>query len=139
MPLKLAVPTEREFTLDKSDKLFENKGPASIVNVRQATQGDFERRKALYTTFERSFNGETITVNQRFSPEDLFRLEVEISMCGCNILDSDDKPLFKFRGKVVDPVSFAIGWNKLPPEIAEEIHEKVLEVNPLWAGPLDES
>jgi len=31
---------------------------------------------------------------------------------------------------------FAEAWGLLPGDIALEIHEKVLEVNPLWDGPL---
>jgi len=136
MPLKLTSPIEKDFVLEKSDAEFCEKGdPSTTVTIRQATQGQHERRNAVINTFNREYDGLNITVSQNFSPEDLYRLEVELTLTSCNISDVDEKPLFTFRNGAVEPASFRKGWAKLPPLIASEIHEKVLEVNPLWAGP----
>ena len=136
MSIKLSAPIEQEFTLDKSDKEFENKGSPTTVSIRQATQGEYERREKLYRTFDRSFNEEGYTVTQKFDANDLFRLEVELTLSACNIVDENDKPIFKFKNAKISPYDFLNGWNQLHPTIAREIHEKVIEVNPLWGAPL---
>lgn len=136
MALKLTAPIEKDFILEKSDKEYKNDGAPTTVTIRQATQGQHERRNQLINTFNREYDGISVTVSQNFSPEDLYRLEVELTLVGCNIDDVDDKPLFIFKGNFVEPASFKKGWAKLPPIVAEEIHSKVLEVNPLWSSPL---
>jgi len=139
MPLKLAAPIEQDFILEESDKKFGNKGTPTIITVRQASQGQHERRDKLYSTFNRVFSGDTFTVSQNFSSIELYRLEVELTLIACNIEDLDGNMLFKFKNKEVTHESFVNGWNALPPEIAKEMHDKVIEVNPLWGTPLPES
>lgn len=139
MPLQLIAPIEKDFILTKTDEEFKTEGEPTKILIRQATQGQHERRNVLINTFNRQYDGVSVTVSQNFSPEDLYRLEVELTLADCNITGEDEKPLFIFTNKVVNSTSFMRGWSKLPPLVASEIHDKVLEVNPLWASPLAES
>jgi len=133
MALKLSAPLEKEFILEKTDKEFKVEDGHTTVTIRQATQGQHEIRTAMYNDFERVFDGDSLKVSQHFSPEEFKRKEVELTLTGCNILGENDKPLFIFRNGIVDPISFKKGWADLPPMIADEIHDKVLEMNPLWS------
>lgn len=138
MALKLTAPIEKDFILEKTDKEYDVKDDHTTVRIRQATQGQCEIRNALLSEFTRVFDGDQLTVSQHFSPEELYRREVELTMVACNIEDDSGKPRFLFKDGKVDPASFKRGWAALPPLVAEEIHEKVLEANPLWAGPMGE-
>jgi hypothetical protein len=134
MPIQLGSPIKKEFHLDKSDAELSIKDGASMVTVCQATQGGHELRNDLFSEFKREYDGATIRVVQRISFDDIRRREVFLTLCACNIMDeSGKKPLFTFlNGHLSDEVVFRSAWNKLPPIIANEIHEKVLEMNPLW-------
>jgi len=139
MPLQLIAPIEKDFILEKTDTEFKTEGEPTKILVRQATQGQHERRNVLINTFNRQYDGVSVVVSQNFSPEDLYRLEVELTLADCNIVGEDEQPLFVFKNKVVNSSSFMRGWAKLPPTVAREIHDKVIEVNPLWNNPLAES
>jgi hypothetical protein len=139
MALKLTAPIEKDFILEKTDKEYDVKDDHTTVRIRQATQGQCEVRNALLSEFTRVFDGDQLTVSQHFSPEELYRREVELTMVGCNIENDNGKPTFFFKDGKVDPASFKRGWAGLPPIVAEEIHDKVLEMNPLWAGPMGEA
>ena len=146
MPIKILANNTKEFPLKKSDKEFKNEGDATTVTIRQATQGDFEIRNDLFAEFKREYDGSAIRVIQRISFDDIRRKEVFLTLCACNILDypevaegekqiADDKlpSLFKFKdGRLTNERDFLVAWAKLHPTIANEIHECVLEMNPLW-------
>jgi len=138
MALKLTVPIEKDFVLEKTDKEFKVEDNPTTIRVRQATQGQCEIRNGLLSDFTRVFDGDQLTVSQHFSPEELYRLEVELTLAACNIENNKGEPLFIFRNNVVDPASFKKGWALLAPLVAEEMHDKVLEMNPPWAGPMGE-
>jgi len=133
MPIKLASPIKKEFHLSKSDKELGTDDGATMVIIRQATQGGHELRNDLFSEFKREYDGATIKVVQRISFDDIRRREVFLTMCSCNVVGENGKPLFKFVNETLTNESdFQASWSKLPPVIAQEIHEKVLEMNPLW-------
>jgi hypothetical protein len=133
MPIKLKTPITKEFHLTKSDDDLGNTDGATMITVRQATQGDFERVNDLNSEFKREYDGITIRAVQRISFDDIRRKQIYLTLGACNITDENDKPLFEFvGGKVRDEADFKIAWYKLPPVVADEIHERVLEMNPLW-------
>ena len=42
MPIQMKTPIKKEFHLEKSDKEFDVQDGATMITIRQATQGDFE-------------------------------------------------------------------------------------------------
>jgi len=145
MPIKLDVPIEKDFILEKSDKLYDvAKGEPTRITVRQATQRDHERRAALFSQIIREVardtaDGDTVRWIQRFSFEELKRIEVMLTLKSCNISGANDKLLFNFSsdGKISEE-KFRQAWDVLPPAVATEIHDCVLEVNVDWQPQLGE-
>lgn len=148
MPLKLSAPIIKDFPLEISDTLYGNDGEPTVVTIRQATQGAKERRGEVFAEVTRvlsqkNTDDDSMELKSMWSWEKLKRMEVYLTLVGCNILDKDGKDLFKCKkGRDDIPYldmtvsQFTLAWNDLYPEIADEIHDKVLEVNPTWAGPL---
>ena len=137
MPIRLIAPQQQEFILERTDITFENVGDPTRISVRQATQGDYERRYSLFSEWPRVRKldkPDEIRYVQSFSYEVVKRMEVFLSLAACNILDDDGNPLFKFSNNRVDmsEQEFKLSWDKLPLLIADEIHEKVLQVNMTW-------
>jgi len=137
MPIRLTAPEQREFILDKSDAFFENKGDPTIISVRQATQGDYERRNSLFSEWQRVRMLDKPLEErfvQSFSYEVVKRMEVLLTLAACNLLDDDGSPLFEFKDNRVNmsEQAFRKSWDKLPLMIADEIHSKVLEINMAW-------
>ena len=137
MPFQLSAPKKKEFQLEKSDEALGNTGKESVpttVLIRQATQGDVELRNALFADFTREYDGRMVKVTQRISYDDIRRLEVFLTLCACNIINAKGDPLFVFNNeRVADRVAFDRAWATLPPVVAIELGEKVLEMNPLWS------
>jgi hypothetical protein len=135
MPAKLKLPISQTFDLPRTDTLLGNTGDGAEptkVTVVQAGQGAHDKRMDLWAEFKRSFTDEgEVQVTQKVSPAEVRRLEVFLSMKDCNLLDTDGSQLFKFP---LEWKSFVDSWSKLYPVIADEIHEKVLAVNPDWNG-----
>ena len=151
MPLKLAAPTEETFELERSDALYGTDGEPTRVTIRQATQAQNEKRSRVFSELQRVFKaqqedeeGNSFTLRSNWTNEELKRTEAFLTMVDCNLLDEDDKPLFRFKKRKGDDKQyldmstheFSEAWGRLPPIIANEIHEKVLEVNLTWGGPL---
>lgn len=149
MPLKLAAPIIKDFPLDKADALFGNDGEPTMVTIRQAKQGAQERRTEVFSEISRVMkmlpqdDNDEVTLKSQWSYEKLKRMEVYLTLVDCNVLGYDGKPLFRFKkdgdgNPILDMTvhEFSKAWNELYPEVAEEIHEKVLEVNLSWVGPL---
>ena len=140
MPFKLSPPIEETFTLDKTDEMYKTQG--TTVTIKQASQGEHKKRSDIYANLLTRFrqDDDTVEVVQRFSPPELQALDVRLTMTDCNILNEDDKPLFKFakdgkgRMYIEDIVAFQKAWDLLPVEVCEEIHDKVLAVNPTWGN-----
>lgn len=145
MPFKLIAPIEKIFVLEKSDAKYGNDGDPTTVTVRQATQEQHEKRSAVWSEVTQVMGIEAsseIRLRQKWTLEELKRMEVFLTLVGCNILDENDKPLFRFKqdgGRQMLDMSdleFYRAWGKLEPDVADEIHRKVLEVNKTWSGPL---
>lgn len=142
MPFKVETPILKDFHLEETDKAYGVASEPTSITVRQATQAAHERRAALFSQIVRELsnnNDQTVRLVQHYSFEELKRIEVMLTLSGCNILDADGQPLFKFdsKGFIRDEAAFNKAWGTLPPLVATEIHGKVLEVNIDW-GPSGE-
>jgi hypothetical protein len=141
MPLKITPPIIKDFALIKADAEAAKLDPdgartATVIRVRQAAQGERERRDEVYYNFLREYKDGEVTVTQRISYDDVARTEVMLTLADCNILNLDDKPLFTFKdNRIVSEFEFLKAWAQLPPAWADEIHEYVLEMNLLWSEP----
>jgi len=132
MPLQIKSPLEKEFVLEKTDEKFEVTGEPTIVKIRQATQGGFMSRNQLFDELRREFAGPIMTVVQRISFDAVRRREVWLTLVSSNILKENGKALFN-EETAKDEIEFGRSWATLDPFVADEIHEKVLEVNYLWS------
>ena len=136
MPIRLALPLVKEYTLDESDAAYGIVDQPTRISVRQATQAAQEKRGALFADIIREWsnNAEGFRMVQRFSFEELKRIEVQLTLAGSNLEDSDGNALFKFndKGFITDVVAFARAWGSLPPMVASEIHNKVIDLNVDW-------
>ena len=144
MSLKISSPIIEDFYLVESEKLFGDgsESPAKI-SIRQATQGANERRSRVFAEIsrvienEQEFGSTSVQIRQRWSMEELKRVEVFLTLAGCDIEGADGGPLFRFNAKnslAMSENEFNRAWSLLPPVVANEIHEKVLSVNYVWAG-----
>ena len=142
MPLKLTAPTYETFPLEKSDRLhgIADDDPTTVT-IKQAAQGEHEQRQALFARLEQKWNQltpEEVSLVQNLSWEEVKKLEVYLTLVECNYLDMEDKPLFPTKkGKdgpelMMTKTQFQKAWAKVLPDVAVEIHEKVLELNPIW-------
>lgn len=135
MPARLSPPTEETFDLPKTDEHLKNDGDPTTVTIRQASQGQHDQRSTLWAKFDKKFSldegMDQVTISQEVSPADVRREEVYLTMVDCNLLGPDGKPLFEFP---LTRDKFKRAWVQLPPIVAEEIHEKVLSVNPTWVA-----
>jgi hypothetical protein len=147
MAFKLEAPVVQTFILEKTDTNYglEKGDEPTTVTLRKATQGQHEYRQQLFATLERRFNDlapEQTSLVQTANTEELKRLETRLTLVDSNITKEDGKkPLFlSKKGKdglpelSMDKRGFDEAWALLPPDVAAEIHEKVLELNPMW-GP----
>jgi hypothetical protein len=135
MALKLTAPIKKEFILEKTDEAIPSEGEPTTVTIRQATQGDNEFRNELFAKFQREYDtAGGVKVTQDISFDSIRRREVYLTLCGCNIMGENGESLFKFNaaGKLTDEVAFRRAWSQLEAITANEIHEKVLEMNPMW-------
>jgi hypothetical protein len=145
MPIRLDVPLEKEYVLELSDKTFGiAESEPTRITIRQATQGEHERRAALFSQVIRemardSSQEDVVRLIQRFSFEELKRIEVQLTMKACNIIASDGKLLFKYNADGrIDEHKFKDAWDCLPPSVANEIHDCVLDLNIDWQPSLGE-
>lgn len=144
MPIKLIAPIYKTMTLERSDERYGNDGEPTQVTIRQATQAQHELRQDQFSKLERKFsdiNPDEVTVVQNIPMEVLKRLETYLTLVECNITDVDGKDMFPSTKDgsgnpklKMSKAQFDTAWGLLPPDVAEEIHEKVLEVNIVWSG-----
>lgn len=148
MPAVLSLPLEKKITLYLTDEDNDEENPdeSTFVVVRQATQREVEKRAELTADASRVFRegSKEIEVKQRWSIEEQKRLEVFLTLAGCNIgapVEEGEKAhnLFKFIKKnnrsyvAMSEEEFNDAWGLLPAEWAEQIHEAILVVNPQWS------
>lgn len=129
MALRLQPPVQKTLHLERTDVLYPSDGEDTTITVRQASQGEVEKRGDLYSHMVHEWKGEGHLVTQEFNVATLRRIEAAMTVVESNISDEKDKPLFVKGMKQED---FFKAWNTLPPAVAAEITEKVLEVNPIW-------
>ncbi len=144
MPLQLVAPIYKTFTLERSDEKYSVDGEGTTVTIKQAAQREHEQRQDLFSTLERKVKDlapNEVSIVSRFSYEELKRQEVWLTLVECNITKDDGKALFptkKVKGGISQlahsKAQFNEAWGRLPPDVATEIHEKVLEVNLMWTG-----
>jgi len=150
MPLQLIAPLYQTFALERADKKYKNDGDPTTVTVKQARQHEHERRQLLFAKLERKWNSDDnpdeIRVVQEISQAEVWREEAWLTLVESNILDPEGKLLFKSAKSKndhprlsMDKQSFCQAWGMLFPDIAEEIVEKIHEVNVLWGGALGEA
>jgi len=144
MPLQMKVPTEKDYTLSRSDKLFGvPESEPTRITIRQGKQRAHERRAALFSQIVREMSknesDDIVRLIQRFSFEELKRIEVYLTLVACNILDEDNRLLFKFNSHgIISEDDFNAAWGQLDPSVAQEIHECVLDLNVDWRPTLGE-
>jgi hypothetical protein len=133
MSLKLSAPLIKEFPLAEIDEKAGVTGEPTSISVRQAENGENEERNALFSRFQREYIQDSVRVTQDISFEAVRRREVFLTLAACNVLDEAGKSLFTFRGgHLENEATFTKAWSKLPPMYAQAIHDKVLEMNPMW-------
>jgi hypothetical protein len=150
MPIKLLSPIYKTFELTRADLKYGNEGETTTVTIKQARQHEHQRRQDLFKRLERQWNTaddpNDIHLVQEVSMVEVYREEARMTMVECNIMGPDDKILFTSRsGKEGHPElamskqQFDEAWGQLFPDIAEEIVEKIHDVNLLWGGPQGEA
>ncbi|MHA2201259.1 MAG: hypothetical protein ACXABN_15385 [Candidatus Thorarchaeota archaeon] len=145
----MTAPTYETFTLDKADEKYGSMDDPTTVTVKQASQGQHEQRQSLFAKLEQRWNQlepDEVALVQTVSMEEVKKLEVYLSLVDSNFENEEGKPLFPTRnGKdgmpelAMSKPNFMKAWSKLLPDVAKEIHEKVLKVNPLWRGQVGEA
>jgi hypothetical protein len=140
MPYKLSIPERKEFRLEELDAregIVDS--DKTVVTIIQARVDQNAERSVLFSQIKQMIDESGNTVNIYELPlYNLAMKEVYLTMVDCNITIDGDKPLFRFkngtRGQYLDMnyETFKRAWGLLPDEIANEIHSKVLEVNPHW-------
>jgi hypothetical protein len=145
MSFKLSPPVIETFTLEETDKNFGTKG--TTVTIRQASTYQHEKRQSIFADMKSRFtdDGSVYELVQTLNTPELHRIEAQLTMTDCNILDEDEKPLFTFKQDKkghafldMTNAEFEAAWGLLPMDITEEISGKVREVNLKWKGPVGE-
>ena len=141
MPLILSHPLVKEFTLDKTDEKYGVTDEPTTVKIRQATMREKGIRDDLYKKMESTYSDAGVVVKQDVSGYSVLRKEVFLTLADCNILSEDGKTqLFSFKDDhVTNEVEFNTAWGQLLPDMANEIVEKMLIVNPMWNFSLGEA
>ncbi len=146
MPFQISDPIYRSFDLVQTDATYnpDTKTGTTVV-IRQARQHEHANRMDQWGKFERkysSMNPDEVKVVQELSYEAIKLLEASLCLVESNILAEDgEKLLFPSKkdekGKsMLDMTTkeFEAAWGYLPPDVAKEIHKKIIEVNPMWGG-----
>jgi hypothetical protein len=111
------------------------------VTIRQARVGDDIRRRELVSeaslVIKDNIFGQEI--KQKINTGEIRRFDVYLTLVDSNLQDEDEKggitPWFVFHNRrLVDQSLFEKAYNALPPDVADAIYEKVLEVNPQWSN-----
>lgn len=135
MALRLSTkPTEETITLsaDPSGETF--------VVIRQATTGDMVKIGNAFGDQTQIFDDDrtnSLKIQKKWNPAELQRMRAYLTIVGCNIEDDNGNPWFKFRDGANGPLPgdqglFFKAWDRLPPNISQELYEAVLSVNPQW-------
>jgi hypothetical protein len=140
MPKAISVPVEKVFKLEKFDPTGE-----TTVTIRQATQSSQEQMAEMFSEVTRRMKDETgvMEVTTKVSSAEVMRRAAWLTMVECNVMNAENTaPLFKFNrapnGRMyigMSEAEFSLqAWGELPVELADEIYDKVLELNPQWGN-----
>lgn len=138
MPAVLKLPIQKHIMLMLP--IEEDAEQDSYVDIRQATQREVEKRAELTANASRIFREgqKEVEVKQRWSIEEQRRLEVYLVMADCNLVGTDNKPLFRFRQSgsrsvlAMSEDEFNEIWGQMPEYWVTAIHKAVIEVNVQW-------
>ena len=142
MAIQLKVPTTKTFYFKiEPDETNPNGKIAEVsvdephdlyVTFAQATTRDVEQRPGAYSKRAFSSEGERWLMYDETNVDFIARLEVRLTLRGCDIqLPNDDYLEFDKNG-VKSPQQFDSLWDILPPQWAREFHRCCLETNPNW-------
>jgi len=132
-------PLVKDFELDYRSDI--DPDARATVSIRQASTGEQLRIAGLFSEQTQIWDDAeigTVQLKRKWNPHELHRFRAYLTMAGCDIEDDDGDPLFKFRNTksgaelAMSQAQFNAAWDALPPELTQEIHQKVLEVNPQW-------
>lgn len=136
MPLKIAsYPTTKDFKLLKSDPSGE-----TFVTVRQATAGDEIRISNLFAEQTQIWDDAEVgrvQLKRKWNFDERKRFIAYLTMVGCNIETEEGEPLFRFTGGPnprlnMSQADFFKAWDMLPQNVADEIYDCILQLNPQW-------
>jgi hypothetical protein len=146
MPFTVIAPEQKTFVLTSLDAYgaVDPEHPTTI-SIKQARVKQNAERSQLLSTFrtERArskdaYGDEVEATVIQLPVYDLVLKEIYLTMVDCNIGTPNGKPLFTFSrskdGSYLNMTwaAFADAAGLLPDEALEEIHGKVIEVNPHW-------
>lgn len=143
MPIQIKPTVYETFTLDDIDRKYGVEGEATFVVIKQASQAQHADRQKLFSRMERKFSPDDdpdeVTIVQELSNDELKQMEVWLTLCDSNIEDENGNALFKSKkdGKGnprldMSRQAFVNAWGRLLPDVANAIHDKVLELNIMW-------
>lgn len=150
MPIQLTSPIYKTFELVRTDRKYGNESEATTVTIKQARQHEHQSRQERFKRLERAWNStegpNDVRLIQDVSMTEVWREEAWFTLVESNLLGIDGKPMFPStkdqngNPKLAFPnkQAFYEAWGQLWPDIAEEIVEKIHEINPLWGGPSGE-
>ena len=143
MSLKLMNPLIETFELIKVDEKYaeftDGGDDATLIEIRQATQREHEKRASVFNRISRTYSqmtDSTVREIQDIPWTELTRKEVFLTLAGCNIEDRDGSQLFLFKdGRLAMTFAeFTAAWGKLPPFVCQEMHKHVYDVNIAWSN-----
>ena len=150
MAFKITDPIFKSFDLEKTDLAYPSEdGKPTTVLIKQARQHEHATRQDQWNKFERRYSSadpDNISIIQELSFEAIKMLEARMVLAESNILDESGKKLL-FPSKKDDQghsildmkaKEFEIAWGSLPTDVAQEIHDKIIELNPMWGSSLGE-
>ena len=117
----------------------------AYVEFRQARRGEEDKRQEMIDDMTWMFDeaGGFGGLKQNQNKTSITRLEVFMTLCGCNLVFEEDggkdpEPVFKFKDDrgvprlAMSQVEFERVWAMLPPELADEIVDHCHKHNPQW-------
>ena len=124
---------QKTFILDVSDRELGNEGEPTKITVSQATEEQREVRRRVLEIARLTWDMKLPPDIGSVGPSSVKFAEVFMTLKACNLSTEDingERPLFDFP--LSDFIEFRRSFLYLPPILADEIHSKVLELNPWW-------